>query len=268
MDDEKKPMSSLRFIDTHAHIDGEEFDCDRNEVIARAKAEGVTNIFVPAIDYATSERALQMSSKYEDFLYSMVGLHPEEVDENWERQLEYIKPLLADPRCIAIGEVGLDYYWSREHAEEQLAAFETQVRWSVDTRLPLAIHCRKAQNEMVGVMRKYRNDLPGGIFHCFTGNEREAEELLSFPQFALGIGGVLTFKKSHLPEVLPSTVPLDRIVVETDSPYMAPVPYRGKRNESAFAVEVVRKLADIYCTTEEEIGRITTDNVNRIFFRS
>ena len=165
---------------------------------------------------------------------------------------------------IAIGEVGLDFYWSREFAEEQLEAFEEQVRWSVETRLPLMIHCRKAQNEMVSILKKYAKELPGGVFHCFTGNNYEAEELLRFDGFVLGIGGVLTFKKSHLPEVL-CEVPLSRIVLETDSPYMAPVPMRGKRNESAYVVHVLKKLAESLGVSEEEVARQTNENVHRVF---
>lgn len=169
------------------------------------------------------------------------------------------------PPFIAIGEVGIDYYWSREFAEEQLDAFEQQVRWSVETRLPLMIHCRKAQNEMVKILQKYAPQLPGGIFHCFTGNEREASELLQFSGFMLGIGGVLTFKKSHLPQTLASAVPLERIVLETDSPYMAPVPMRGKRNESAFTLHVLHRLAECYGVSCQHVADVTNANVRTVF---
>ena len=167
---------------------------------------------------------------------------------------------------IAIGEIGLDFYWSREYEQEQMECFEEQVRWAIEANLPLMIHCRKAQNEMVGIMRKYRKELPGGVFHCFTGNEREAEQLLEFENFMLGIGGVLTFKKSNLPTVLPH-IPLGRIVLETDAPYMAPVPMRGKRNESSFLTYVVEKMAESYCVAAEEVERTTTANVERLFSR-
>ena len=169
------------------------------------------------------------------------------------------------PAIIAIGEVGLDYYWSREFEREQLMAFEEQVKWSVESRLPLMIHCRKAQNEMVSLLKHYKDELQGGVFHCFTGNEHEAEELLQFPQFVLGIGGVLTFKKSHLPEVLPQVVPLERIVLETDAPYMAPVPMRGKRNESAYVRHVLQRLAEAYDVSEDHLEQVTDQNVRRIF---
>ena len=197
----------------------------------------------------------------------MIGLHPEDVKADWRGVLAQMKARLdADGRpFIAIGEVGLDYYWSREFEKEQLEAFEEQVRWSVESRLPLMIHCRKAQNEMVHLLRNYKSDLPGGVFHCFTGNEKEAAELLQFDNFVLGIGGVLTFKKSHLPEVLPAAVPLERIVIETDSPYMAPVPMRGKRNESAFALYVLKRLAECYGVSEEEVAAATNGNVRRVF---
>jgi len=163
-----------------------------------------------------------------------------------------------------VGEVGLDYYWSREFEKEQLEAFEEQVRWAVEYQLPLMIHCRKAQNEMVTIIKKYQKDLPGGVFHCFTGNEHEAAELLQFDKFVLGIGGVSTFKKSHLPEVLPAVVPLDRIVLETDAPYMAPVPKRGERNEPAFVAYVLKRLAEAYGVSEEEVAQTTNANVARV----
>lgn len=196
----------------------------------------------------------------------MLGLHPEEVKADYKEQLALIRTVIDENNPIAIGEVGLDYYWSREFEREQLDAFRIQVEWSVETRLPLMIHCRKAQNEMINLLRQYKKDLPGGVFHCFTGNEKEAEQLLQFDRFVLGIGGVSTFKKSPLPVVLPKSVPLDRIVLETDSPYMAPTPMRGKRNESAFVRYVMLCLAEAYGVTPEEMEQATNKNVNRIFF--
>lgn len=261
-------------IDTHAHLDGEEFRDDLPEVIQRAREAGVEKIFVPAIDFASSQQIFELCCQHPDNLYPMVGLHPEEVRENWREELEKIRSLLipSSPNThhsspiTAIGEIGLDFYWTREFEQEQLAAFEEQVRWSVETRLPLMIHCRKAQNEMVKILRKYENDLPGGVFHCFTGNPIEARELLTFERFVLGIGGVLTFKKSHLPDDLPAAVPLNRIVLETDCPYMAPVPHRGKRNEPAFVAHVLHRLAEAYGVTPEEVERQTNDNVRRVFY--
>ena len=254
-------------IDTHCHIDGEEFAEDREAVMQRAREAGVGKVFVPAIDLTTSERILQLCQQYPDYLYPMVGLHPEEVRADWREQLSAIKSILNSQLSIVncIGEVGLDYYWSREFEQEQLEAFEEQVKWSVETQLPLMIHCRKAQNELVSIIKRYARDLPGGVFHCFTGNELEARELLQFDRFVLGIGGVLTFKKSHLPEVLPKVVPLDRIVLETDAPYMAPVPMRGQRNEPAYTLHVLRKLAEAYNVSESDIAAATNANVARVF---
>ena len=257
-------------IDTHAHLDGEEFRDDLPDVIARAREAGVTKIFVPAIDLPSSLAIPKLCLQHPGYLFPMVGLHPEEVKTDWRDVLGKIKPTLTIPKGgdglpLAIGEVGLDFYWSREFEAEQLSAFEEQVKWSVETRLPLMIHCRKAQNEMVKILRRYEKDLPGGVFHCFTGNQIEARELLSFDRFVLGIGGVLTFKKSHLPEDLPAAVPLERIVLETDSPYMAPVPNRGKRNEPAFVALVMQRLAEAYGVTPEEVERKTDENVKRVF---
>ena len=256
----------MNFIDTHTHLDGEEFDADRDETIHRAKDAGVSKVFIPAIDMPSVSMVLAVCDRYPGYAYPMIGLHPEEVRADWQDVLKEMKPVLDANRdkVIAVGEVGLDYYWSREFEQEQLLAFEEQVRWSIEYRLPLMIHCRKGQNEMVRLLRSYEKELPGGVFHCFTGNEKEAAELLSFDRFVLGIGGVLTFKKSHLPEVLP-TVPLDRIVLETDSPYMAPVPMRGKRNESAYVAYVLKRMAECYGVSEEQVAEATNANVKRVF---
>ena len=249
-------------IDTHCHIDGEEFVEDIDEVIARARKAGVQAIGVPGINLKSLDTVIDVCNRYPNYCFPMLGLHPEDVKADWRYDLDKIKPCLN--RAIAIGEVGLDYYWSREFEKEQLLAFEEQVCWSVDLQLPLMIHCRKAQNEMVAIIKKYQKELPGGVFHCFTGNEHEAEELLQFDRFVLGIGGVSTFKKSHLPEVLPAVVPLDRIVLETDAPYMAPVPKRGERNEPAFVVYVLKKLAEAYGVSEEEVAQKTNNNCKKV----
>lgn len=252
-------------IDTHIHLDGEEFKDDLPAVIERARTAGVSKVFIPAIDMKSVSTIADVCSKYPSYAYPMLGLHPEEVRADYAEILQEMRKLLDESKdYIAIGEVGLDFYWSREFEKEQLMAFEEQVRWSVETHLPLMIHCRKAQNEMVHILRRYQKDLPGGVFHCFTGNEKEAEELLSFDNFVLGIGGVLTFKKSNLPETL-KKIPLNRIVLETDAPYMAPVPMRGQRNESAFLVYIIAKIAETKCVSEDEVATVTTANVKRIF---
>lgn len=269
----------MKIVDTHTHLDGEEFDEDRSEVIMRAKEAGVGMVFLPAIDVKTSEAVLKLSHEYPGYAYPMIGLHPEEVKADWKEQLKKIEAILDahlttvdslngikyKSDYIAIGEIGLDFYWSREFEKEQLEAFEKQVEWSCETGLPLMIHCRKAQNEMLHILRKWKDKLPGGVFHCFTGNQQEAKELLEYDNFVLGIGGVSTFKSSHLREDLPAAVPLERIVLETDSPYMAPVPYRGKRNESAFVVQVMKTLATAYGVSEEEVAKVTNQNVERVF---
>ena len=294
------------YIDTHCHLDGEEFDADRADVVQRAREAGCRRVFLPAIDLKTCRSVMDTCRQYPDVCYPMLGLHPEEVRADWADQLsairEYLPPVpgadfgpvpCPTPRIIAIGEVGLDFYWSREFEQQQLLAFEEQVRWSVETRLPLMIHCRKAQNEMVAILKKYADDQPGGVFHCFTGNSLEARQLLEFPRFVLGIGGVLTFKKSNLPMTLAGSeakqslttgaseakqtltagageakqagVPLERIVLETDAPYMAPVPMRGKRNEPAYIRYVIARLAEAYGVSEETVCRQTPANASRVF---
>ena len=272
----------LQYIDTHCHLDGEEFAADRDDVVQRAREAGCTAIFLPAIDLASCHTVLDVCGRYPDYCYPMLGLHPEEVRTDWREQLAAIKDIIKFKvqssltkvkatssmtkfKVLAIGEVGLDFYWSREFEQEQLEAFEEQVRWAVDMQLPLMIHCRKAQNELVTILKRYAKDLPGGVFHCFTGNEQEVRQLLEFDCFVLGIGGVSTFKKSHLPEVLPACVPLDRIVLETDAPYMAPVPQRGQRNESAYIRHVITRLAEAYGVSEEEICQKTNENVQKVF---
>lgn len=257
----------MNFIDTHTHLDGVEFDSDRDEVINRAKEAGVSRVLIPAIDLPSVDSVLDVCERYKGYAYPMIGLHPEEVKADWADVLSRMEPRLRrkDNPFIAVGEVGLDFYWSREFEKEQIEAFEEQVRWSVKYKLPLMIHCRKGQQEMVKILRRYEAELPGGVFHCFTGNEHEAAELLSFKRFVLGIGGVLTFKKSHLPEVLPH-IPLDRVVLETDSPYMAPVPMRGKRNESSYVKYVLERMAECYNLPEETVAEATNHNVERVFF--
>lgn len=250
-------------IDTHCHLDGEEFAEDLEQVIARAREAGVTAIGVPGIDLKSCETVMALCERYPGFCFPMLGLHPEEVKNDWKEVLTAIAPAAA--KAMAIGEIGLDFYWNRDFEEAQLQAFEEQVRWSVEMQLPLMIHCRKAQNEMVNILKRYKDELPGGVFHCFTGNAIEAQELLQFERFVLGIGGVLTFKKSKLPETLKEAVPLERIVLETDAPYMAPVPMRGQRNEPAFVAYVMRKLAETYGVGEETVAAVTTANVERIF---
>lgn len=256
----------IPIIDTHAHLDGPEFADDLDDVITRAKEASVGKIFIPAINEDSIKTVPETCRKYPNYLYPMMGLQPEEVKDDYLSVLDKMHAeLTSSTRYIAVGEVGLDFYWSREYEKQQLDAFERQMRWSIKTRLPLMIHCRKAQNELLHIMKPYINELPGGVFHCFTGNQKEAERYLEFDKFVLGVGGVSTFKSSHLREDLPAAVPLTRIVLETDSPYMAPVPHRGQRNESSFVVEVMKQLAISYNVTEEEVAKQTNENVRRVF---
>ncbi|MBR2776381.1 MAG: TatD family hydrolase [Prevotella sp.] len=254
-------------IDTHCHLDGEEFKDDLADVIARAREAGVEAIGVPGIDLKSCETVMALCRQYPGYCYPMLGLHPEEVRADWREVLAEIGGHMRAQtgEIVAIGEIGLDFYWSREFEQEQLLAFEEQVRWAVELQLPLMIHCRKAQNELVAILKRYKDRLTGGVFHCFTGNALEAQELLQFEGFALGVGGVSTFKKSPMPEVLPAVVPLDRLVLETDAPYMAPVPMRGKRNEPAFVAYVLQRLAEAYGVSEEELSNQMNANVARIF---
>lgn len=261
-------------IDTHAHLDGEEFLDDLSATIDRAKTAGIGAIFIPGIHRKSIKSVMDVCRQYPGYCYPMIGLQPEEVKEDWEDVLVEMKAALIANLCdeqssplkyIAVGECGLDFYWSREFEKEQLAAFEEQVKWSIELQLPLMIHCRKAQNEMVELMKPYKNELPGGVFHCFTGNRNEAEQFLQFDNFYLGVGGVSTFKSSHLREDLPASVPIDRIVLETDSPYMAPVPHRGKRNESSFLRAILETLASSYGVSPETFAQATNQNVQKLF---
>ena len=256
-------------IDTHCHLDGEEFKDDLADVIARAREAGVEAIGVPGIDLKSCETVMALCRQYPGYCYPMLGLHPEEVRADWREVLEEIgghtRAYAATGEIVAIGEIGLDFYWSREFEQEQLLAFEEQVRWAVELQLPLMIHCRKAQNELSAILKRYKDRLTGGVFHCFTGNTLEAQELLQFEGFALGVGGVSTFKKSPLPEVLPAVVPLDRLVLETDGPYLAPTPHRGERNESRWMMLVAERLAQVYNCPVERIIEVTTAAAKQLF---
>ena len=254
------------FIDTHIHLDGEEFTEDLDLVVARAKEAGAEKLFIPGINLSSVKSVAELCEKYSGFCYPMIGLHPEDVREDWESVLREMEPHMQDAPWIAIGEVGLDFYWSREFEKEQIEVFDKQVQWAIKYDLPLMVHCRTAQNELLAVLRKYAdNPKLRGVFHCFTGNEQEARRYLEYENWMLGIGGVLTFKKSKLPETLRNAVPLSRIVLETDAPYMAPVPHRGKRNESSFIPYIINTLADVYYTSPDNIAETTTRNAKNLF---
>ena len=254
------------FIDTHIHLDGEEFTEDLDLVVARAKEAGAEKLFIPGINLSSVKSVAELCEKYSGFCYPMIGLHPEDVKEDWESVLREMETHMQDAPWIAIGEVGLDFYWSREFEKEQIEVFDQQVQWAIKYDLPLMVHCRTAQNELLAVLRKYAdNPKLRGVFHCFTGNEQEARRYLEYENWMLGIGGVLTFKKSKLPETLRNAVPLSRIVLETDAPYMAPVPHRGKRNESSFIPYIINTLAEVYSTSPDNIAETTTRNAKNLF---
>ena len=254
------------FIDTHIHLDGEEFTEDLDLVVARAKEAGAEKLFIPGINLSSVKSVAELCEKYSGFCYPMIGLHPEDVREDWENVLREMETHMQDAPWIAIGEVGLDFYWNREFEKEQIEVFDQQVQWAIKYDLPLMVHCRTAQNELLAVLRKYAdNPKLRGVFHCFTGNEQEARRYLEYENWMLGIGGVLTFKKSKLPETLRNAVPLSRIVLETDAPYMAPVPHRGKRNESSFIPYIINTLAEVYSTSPDNIAETTTRNAKNLF---
>lgn len=256
----------MGFIDTHSHIYGEEFNEDIDVVIARAKEVGIDKIFLPNINFETISQMLTLCDRYPSYLCPMMGLHPTDVTPNYKNVLKRMENELIyhTEKYIAIGEVGLDFYWETSMATEQEEAFEEQICWASRMDLPLVIHARSAHAKLVEMMERHRAENLRGIFHCFNGTEEEADELLSFSGFLLGIGGTLTYKKSTLPDVL-KKIPMSRIVIETDSPYLAPVPYRGKRNESAYAAEILTKIASVYETAKEQVIEQTNINVKRIF---
>ena len=256
------------FVDTHAHIYSEEFAEDIEDVIARAKNAGAVGVLLPVTDEASDSAAVALCQHHADFLYPMIGLHPEDIPADYKEVLcRMERKLQKHHPYVAVGEVGLDFYWDTSMKKEQKDVFCTQVEWSLKYHLPLMIHSRSAHRELVECLLPYAKEKElCGVFHCFTGSKDEAEELLDmFPSFYLGIGGVVTFKKSSLPQVLADSVPLNRIVLETDSPYMAPVPYRGKRNEPSFIPGIISRLADTYHVIPEEAEGITTRNAVGLF---
>ena len=250
-------------IDTHTHLYSEEFDNDRAEMIARAKAAGVTRCFIPAIDSSYTERMFQLKNEYPDYVFLMNGLHPCNVKENYKEELTHVENLMPTHSFCAIGEIGIDLYWDKTFLKEQQEAFAWQIQLAKKHQLPIVIHCREAFDEVFEVLESEKGDDLFGIFHCFSGTEAQAHRAIGYG-LHLGIGGVVTFKNGNIDKFL-RNIDLQHIVLETDSPYLAPVPYRGKRNESAYIVQVADKLSDIYELPVDEIKRITTENATKIF---
>ena len=260
-------------IDTHSHLFAEEFSEDRTEVMRRAMEAGITHIVMPNIDAASIASMLQVCAEYPTLCYPTIGLHPTEVKEDYRQVLSTMRVQLdasaqgEAPHVpfIAVGEVGLDFYWDTTYKKEQIAALEGQITWALEYDLPIIIHSREAFTDLYELFTHYKSTSLRGVFHSFTGTADEAHALLEFPGFVLGINGVVTFKKSSLPEAL-REVPLTRLVTETDSPYLAPVPFRGKRNESAYTNRVVEKLADIYQCPVEQVAKQTYATAHNLFF--
>ena len=252
-------------VDSHSHLFLEEFADDLPQVMQRAREAGVTHIFMPNIDSTTIESLLSVCAAYKEFCFPMIGLHPTSVNKNYKKELDIVAGQLASSNgYVAIGEIGLDLYWDKTFLREQLLAFEKQVEWALEYHLPIVIHTREAFDYIYKVLQPYKETGLTGIFHSFTGTSEEAAKLLDFPGFMIGINGVVTFKKSQLPVVL-QDVPLARIVLETDSPYLTPVPNRGKRNESARLKDTLIKVAEIYRESPEVVAEATSENALKVF---
>jgi len=251
-------------IDSHTHLFSEEFDSDRNLVIQRARDAGVRLFCLPNIDAESIERLHRLTDEYPAWCYPMMGLHPTSVKTHYKRDLEMINAELNKRKYIAIGEIGLDLYWDKTFISEQTDAFEEQLRWSIDRNLPVAIHTREAFPQVFESLYKIGVDRLRGVFHSFGGTREELEEITLCENFMIGINGVITYKKANFRDYLPA-FPLERIILETDSPYLPPTPFRGKRNEPAYLLHVAAKVAEVYNLPVETIAEVTTENAQRLF---
>ena len=256
---------SMNLVDSHSHLYLEEFSQDLPQVMERARQAGVSHIFMPNIDCSTVKSMLDVCNKYRGVCYPMVGLHPTSVSGNFRDELDILKHLLDARRdFVGIGEVGMDLYWDKTFVNEQREALEIQIKWALEYDLPLVIHCREAFSYVYELLQKYKSNSLRGVFHSFTGTQEEAAMLLEFPGFFIGINGIVTFNKSLLPQIL-SSIPLERILLETDAPYLAPVPYRGRRNESAYLIGTLQKVSEVYVRLPEEVAQITSENALNLF---
>ena len=249
--------------DTHTHLYSEQFDEDRKAMIQRAKDVGITRFFIPAIDSSYSERMFKLEKENPDDVFLMMGLHPTSVKENYKEELTHVKNWIDKRDFYAIGEIGIDLYWDKSFLKQQQEAFRTQIQWAKEKKLPIVIHCREAFDEIFKVLETEKSEDLRGIFHCFTGTKEQALKAISY-NMKLGIGGVVTFKNGKIDKFL-HEIDLQHIVLETDAPYLAPTPYRGKRNESSYITNVVDKLVTIYNLTFKEITEITTLNSKEVF---
>jgi TatD DNase family protein len=250
-------------IDTHTHLYSEEFDQDRDAAITRCLENGINKLYLPNVDSESIQRMLDLEKAYPEVCIAMMGLHPCSVKENYKEELTIVKEWLDKRYFVAVGEIGIDLYWDKTFINEQIEAFNLQMDWAVEKNIPIVIHCRDAFDEIFEVLSK-RDKLPTGIFHCFSGNLEQANKIIDLGGFKLGIGGVLTFKNSGLDKVV-EQIDLKHLVLETDSPYLAPMPHRGKRNESSYTKLVAEKLASIKNCSIEEMAEITTQNAKEVF---
>lgn len=254
----------MQIIDTHSHIYVDRFAEDIDAVIQRAKDAGVEKILLPNIDVESIQEVHTLVNAYPDYCIPMMGLHPTSVKENWKEELSIIKAQFSNHKFCAVGEIGIDLYWDKTFVKEQEQAFEQQLEWSIEYDIPVAIHTREATTEVVSCIKNIGADKLRGVFHSFVGTKEELADILALETFLIGINGVVTYKKSDLSQVLLNT-DLSKIIIETDAPYLPPVPYRGKRNESSYTIYIAHKLADIYNVSVKEVGDITTQNAIQLF---
>ncbi|SDG97824.1 TatD DNase family protein [Flavobacterium omnivorum] len=249
--------------DTHTHLYSEEFDQDRDEMIQRALDAGVSRFFIPAIDSTYTEVMYDLEKKHPDTVFLMMGLHPTYVKDNYLEEVQHVENELAKRKFYAVGEIGIDLYWDKTHLKEQQIAFKKQIQLAKQYKLPIVIHCRDAFDEVFEILEEEKSPELFGIFHCFSGTYEQALQAISY-NMKLGIGGVVTFKNGKIDQFL-NQIDLKHIVLETDSPYLSPIPFRGKRNESSYIVNVAAKIAQIYGLSENEIATLTTENSKAIF---
>ncbi|RFZ81694.1 TatD family deoxyribonuclease [Mucilaginibacter terrenus] len=249
--------------DTHTHLYYETDESKRAALMQRCFDAGVSRLFLPNVDSASMPLMDDLLKAYPDNCYAMIGLHPCSVKENWEHELLLMQPVIHKHQVYAIGEIGIDLYWDKTFLDEQIQAFRLQIKWAKQLRLPIVIHCRDAFNEVYEVLQQEKNELLRGIFHCFTGSLEQAQEITDLG-FYLGIGGVVTYKNGGLDKVIPE-IDLKHIVLETDSPYLTPVPYRGKPNESSYLTYIAQRVAELKNTTIADVAHITTENSVKVF---
>lgn len=253
----------MQITDTHTHLYSKEFNTDRAALIQKAISNGISRFYLPNIDSESIEPMLEVEKHYPKNCFAMMGLHPCSVNAEVEQELAIVKEWLDKRPFVAIGEIGIDLYWDKTFIEEQKMAFKTQIQWALDYKYPIIIHCREAFEPIYEVLSDFPS-LPKGIFHCFSGNFNEAQKILALNAFKLGIGGVLTFKNSGLDKVI-EQIDLKHLVLETDAPYLAPIPFRGKRNEPSYILEVAKKLAEVKGVTMDEVAKITSINSDWVF---